>query len=100
MSRKKNLSLSEELAKIDMTGFDEPKNANSEAVAQIDINVEDKLLPMNHTERFLDDQQNCPLCGDEMLFTHVTEFIKQVVNEEAHCEGCKIRVKQNSHLLQ
>lgn len=99
MSRKKNHTLTEELSKIDLTGFDEPKNVNSEAVAQIDIRIEEALPLMNHTERFLDDQHNCPLCGEEMLFTHVTEFVKQLVNEEAHCESCKIRIKQNCHQL-
>jgi len=72
---------------------DKPK-----VVATIDINIDWKSI--SPREMFLDDYTFCPLCGDELLYTHVTQFIQHEVNEEAHCHSCKIRVKQNTHGLQ
>lgn len=51
-------------------------------------------------EQFLDDQHNCPLCGSEMLITHVTQFVELKTKEEAHCEACKIQVRTLEHVLQ
>lgn len=51
-------------------------------------------------EAFIEEYNSCPLCGAELSFTHVTHFIDQVVAEEASCDGCHIKVKNNSHRLQ
>jgi hypothetical protein len=64
-------------------------------IATININ-----LKYDARAKFLDDQHNCPLCGTELLQTHVTHFANQAVQEEAHCEKCKIRVRSNEHQLQ
>ena len=53
-----------------------------------------------HQEQFLMDYNNCCLCGDELIFSHVTNFIRQEVKEEAHCPSCKIRTKEHNHSLQ
>jgi hypothetical protein len=55
---------------------------------------------MSATERFLDEQHNCPLCGTEMLLTQVTHFVDMKVKEEAHCEACKIQVRDSEFSLQ
>lgn len=67
-------------------------------IADIKVN----LVPFtpSHRERFLEDYHHCPLCGDELLFTHDTHFANQKVNEEAHCESCHIRIKSHEHNLQ
>lgn len=77
---------------------DNKKNLDSPTVAQIDVRIHwDEITPR---DMFLNDYTYCPLCGDELLYTHVTHFGHQQVAEEAHCDACKIRVKQNSHSLQ
>lgn len=70
-------------------------NKTKETIATIDVNIS-----WNAKEQFLDDYLNCPLCGSELLYTHVTHFVNQNVAEEAHCEECKIRTKANTHTLQ
>jgi transcription elongation factor Elf1 len=52
------------------------------------------------TDTFLENYQNCPLCGTELLFTHVTHFVKGQATEEAHCPSCAIRVRHAEHTLQ
>ncbi|OFZ12055.1 MAG: hypothetical protein A2Z20_07440 [Bdellovibrionales bacterium RBG_16_40_8] len=54
----------------------------------------------SHRELFLDDYTYCPLCGDELLYTHNTHFSHLEVAEEAHCQCCKIRIKNNNYRLQ
>ncbi len=73
------------------------KSKDAKTIATLDINI---LTSPTYKELFLDDQNHCPLCGDELIFTHVTQFLENTVSEEAHCESCKIRVKNNSHSLQ
>lgn len=51
-------------------------------------------------EQFLDNYTFCPLCGDELLYTHNTHFASSQVKEEAHCQSCNIKIKNNDHKLQ
>lgn len=71
-------------------GTSEPK-----IVAEFKINP-----PLNATEQFLEDYHNCCLCGSELMFTHVTDFILLDVKEEAYCMTCNVRTKQQTHRLQ
>lgn len=66
------------------------KNSTTEQILDI----------MSPAERFLDEQHNCPLCGQEMLITQVTHFVNMQVHEEAHCESCRIKVREQEHRLQ
>ncbi len=66
-----------------------------ETIATINVN-----LKFDARAQFLEDQHHCPLCSTELLQTHVTHFVRQTVQEEAHCEKCKIRVRNNEHQLQ
>ena len=48
----------------------------------------------------VESYNNCDLCGSELDFTHVTNFISQDVLEEASCPHCKIQTKKVAHPLQ
>lgn len=77
------------------------KNNESEIVAQFRIvDTPTSTDIPTAQEAFLDDYNSCPLCGSELVFTHVTQFVEQFVKEEACCTGCNILVKDNSHSLQ
>jgi hypothetical protein len=52
------------------------------------------------TDQFLMDYNHCCLCGNELLFTHVTDFVALHVQEESFCTKCNIRTRQNHHGLQ
>lgn len=60
----------------------------------------DSLADINWTQEFLDNYQNCVLCGSELIFTHNTHFIQLSVEEEAHCSHCNVRNRKQSHRLQ
>ena len=49
---------------------------------------------------WLDSYKHCELCGSELIYTHVTQFIEETVCEEAHCPSCNIKNKQAHHRLQ
>ena len=69
---------------------DEPQ-----VIADIKINVE-----VDAKTQFLLDYTTCCLCGTDLEFTHVTNFVHHEVVEEAYCPSCSIRTKQESHRLQ
>lgn len=48
----------------------------------------------------IEDHLNCILCGSPLDFKHRTDFIEQVVTEEAHCPACRVRSRQSLHPLQ
>jgi Zn ribbon nucleic-acid-binding protein len=70
-------------------------------VATIDVNVHfPKVDKRAWLEESLADHLNCVLCGSDLQFKHHTNFIEQVVSEEAHCPHCKIRNRISAHGLQ
>ena len=73
------------------------KEKKDSTIATIEINWAHATNPR---EEFLEDYLHCPLCGDELLYTHVTHFVHGNVSEEAHCNSCKIKTKSNHHPLQ
>jgi predicted nucleic acid-binding Zn ribbon protein len=48
----------------------------------------------------VDEHLHCVLCGSELRFQHKTDFIEQIVAEEAHCPICNVRNRQQSYRLQ
>lgn len=76
----------------------EMQSSQPEVITQIDINIVPPQI--DYRELFLEDYHFCPLCGDELLYTHVTHFANKLVSEEGHCESCSVRVKNNNHTLQ
>ena len=76
-----------------MEGKDKERSEN--IVAQFNI-----VDVPNKREQYLLDYNHCPLCGSELVFTHVANFIEGSVQEEAHCMSCNIRTKSAEHDLQ
>ena len=70
-------------------------NQSPAVIAQIDVNVD-----MDEKNRFLMDYHTCYLCGTELEFTHVTNFVRQETVEEACCPSCKVQTKKQTHRLQ
>ena len=58
------------------------------------------MTPADWRAQALGEYLNCVLCGNEFKFVQMTDFGNLVVEEEAHCEHCKIRGSRNSHILQ
>lgn len=75
----------------------EPKSTTSQTISEININLLMAAAPS--TDEYLEDYNHCPLCGTELIYTHVTQFINSQVTEEAHCEKCNICTKNNQHSL-
>lgn len=58
------------------------------------------IQPLTAAEVYKEDYNNCSLCGTELIFTHVTDFLYGIVDEEAECPCCQVRMKKNNHSLQ
>ena len=77
------------------------KTQVTENTTEPTVVAEFKIIPPTHPrDQFIEDYTYCCLCGSELIFTHVTNFIQGEVKEEAHCSSCNIRAKQNIHRLQ
>jgi DNA-directed RNA polymerase subunit RPC12/RpoP len=82
-----------------------PAEISTEAKESLDLMapVSAHIHAMTHQDwqrQRLEDLLECAICGSELMFTHVTHFINQETEEEAHCPSCRIRVRQQRHRLQ
>lgn len=75
-------------------------DAKIKSATEANTEVIDLTDRIDHRERFMDEQYNCPLCGSSMLITHVTHFVEMRVREQAECESCRIKVRDLKHQLQ
>lgn len=57
---------------------------------------EDALSPR---ETFLQDQNCCCLCGDQLKFEHQVDFLQLSVIESAECDACKIKLRKRLFTL-
>jgi len=65
----------------------------------IDLTLAD-LGKIDFKEQYLENYQCCCLCGTDLYFTHVTNFVEQDVQEESWCPSCNIRQQKQGHSLQ
>lgn len=56
--------------------------------------------PTDRRSQIIAEYNTCVLCGSDLEFTHITQFIRQEVTEEARCPSCNIRHKKEMHRLQ
>ena len=71
------------------------KNENTNIVAE--FNITDSI---DMKTQYLIEYTTCVLCGSELDFTHVTNFVYNQVEEISRCESCDIQNKRESHKLQ
>ena len=69
----------------------------SQEILNIKINIEDQF---SHEAQIIEEYNSCALCGSGLEFTHNTHFIKNEVEEIAHCGLCDLQNKKEMHLLQ
>ncbi len=51
-------------------------------------------------KKTLYEEEKCILCGKELIFTHISDFLRNYVEEEASCPNCGVKNKKTSHSLQ
>lgn len=77
------------------------KGEKPKVIATIDVKVHwPKISKRDWLEESLDSHLHCVLCGTDLLFDHKTNFIDQMVLENAKCPHCNIRTRQSDHRLQ
>ncbi len=75
------------------------KNEKPKTVATIDVNLHTPTHADWLTES-VDDHLKCVLCGESLEFKHKTNFVEQMVHEDAQCPSCGVRTRQNAYRLQ
>lgn len=50
-------------------------------------------------EAFLQDVNHCCLCGHQLRFEHLVDFLQLTVLESASCEPCKIQLRKRLFTL-
>lgn len=81
--------------------MDASDNNKPKTVTSIDINLPPpKVERQEWLAESVSEHFHCVLCGGELTFKHKTNFVEQVVSEEAHCPSCNVRNRQNHYSLQ
>lgn len=75
-------------------------SSKAKTIATIDINITPALGKREWLRESLEDHFHCVLCGSALVFSHKTDFVSQIVAEDAHCPACRVRNRQSSHRLQ
>ena len=77
------------------------KSDKPKVVATLDVNLHwPEINKRDWLEETIDNHLHCILCGTDLHFVHATNFVDQVVTEDADCPHCKIRTRQSAHRLQ
>lgn len=61
------------------------------------------ILPMAEVERreaFKEAVNKCPICGSRLSFEYRTDFLKNSIHEEAQCEKCAVKIREEEHEVQ
>lgn len=71
-------------------------NKNKSSHEKLTQSFEDVLTDK---ELFIAHQNNCPLCGAELVLSHHSQYVTHKILEEAECSPCNIRLRNEEHLL-
>jgi hypothetical protein len=58
--------------------------------------TEDQLSPI---QEYMQDQNNCCLCGSELTFSQKIDHLSLTVVEDARCGSCHISLRTKNHTL-
>jgi C4-type Zn-finger protein len=62
--------------------------------------VTDMITAQLLREEFIEAENNCPLCGTELMLNHETDFAENQIHETAHCPACNLTTRQKDFNLQ
>jgi hypothetical protein len=77
----------------------DPENPTLDLGAPVSLHL-NAMTQEDWREQYMEDHFQCCLCGQNLNFSHVTNFSTLEVAEEAHCMSCKIRAKKHQYVLQ
>ena len=60
------------------------------------IVIDEALTPL---DEFIQQEFHCCLCGGDLEFNHVYDFLNQKVSEQSSCSKCKIEISNKEHSL-
>ena len=59
-----------------------------------------RLQKVEQREDISMQEDHCVLCGSELLLTHVSNFVRNFVEERACCPDCGVKNKTKTYTLQ
>lgn len=57
-------------------------------------------MSFGSTEQVVARYSHCALCGANLHFNHITDFVKNMTQEIARCPECGIKAREVLHKLQ
>lgn len=55
---------------------------------------------VGNSEEIIEKYTHCVVCGANLHFTHLTDFVLNLTQEVAQCPECGIQVRHRTHKLQ
>ena len=62
------------------------------------VELQDKFAPMH--QDFIEAQNHCGLCNDELEITVTSYLDNNMLQEKAYCPKCDIKVRVKDHKMQ
>jgi hypothetical protein len=88
-------------AKKTKDGIELELEFNREELAKMTVEaVMKRAEPLDHRQNMLEYFNNCSICGSDLEFSHVTQFVHGQVKEEGSCGCCGLIIKNETHALQ
>ena len=62
-----------------------------------DVKNDQVQRPSNHHEAFIEDENNCALCGSQLEIEVMTYLECFTLREEAYCPKCQLKTRIKEH---
>ena len=65
----------------------------------MDLDNYDQEAQATDQELYLENENNCCLCGSELHFEHTTDLATATIKEQAQCPTCGVQLKEKKHII-
>lgn len=65
-----------------------------------DTSLENPLGNFGSVKQVLDRYLHCAICGSNLHFTHLTDFTRNITEENSKCPECGVKAQRSLHKLQ
>lgn len=80
--------------------MDEFNDLELENELSIDTDPGNLLGAFGSVQEVVSRYLHCAICGSNLHFTHITDFSRNVTEENAKCPECGIKAQRSLHKLQ
>lgn len=71
------------------------QNEQAKIVCEFEFDIES----VAEMEQMIHEYYQCTLCGGELMYTHVSNFLLRRVEEQSECSSCGVKHAKKQHTL-